>query len=101
MPVLEARLYGHETKTFKITHDSDGRYMIRLQPVAMATVTVSIRPWGTISAGGKMIGENHREFKLPVGRHNLTLANNALGLERIVTVNVREGGNLFQFDLEE
>jgi hypothetical protein len=48
-----------------------------------------------------VVGENHREFQLPVGKHQLILANSALGMERIVTVDVVEGENRFVFEMEE
>jgi serine/threonine protein kinase len=99
---LQARLSGYSPALFAVSRDTPGgQYITELAPVVMGNVTISIRPWGTISAGGKVVGENHREFELPVGRHQLILANSALGMERIVTVDVVEGENRFVFDMEK
>ncbi len=99
---FQARLPGYSPTAFTLSrHTPGGQYITELSPVVMGNVTISIRPWGTISAGGEVVGENHREFQLPVGKHQLILANSALGMERIVTVDVVEGENRFVFDMEK
>jgi hypothetical protein len=98
---FQARLPGYSPTAFTLSrHTPGGQYITELSPVVMGNVTISIRPWGTISAGGEVVGENHREFQLPVGKHQLILANSALELKKVVRINVEEGKNQFQFDLE-
>lgn len=99
---LQARSPGHTPTPFTVYRNNAGdEYTVHLEPTVMGTVKISIRPYGTISLDGKVIGESHRVFELPVGQHLLVLANDKLGLEKVVNINVEEGENLFQFELEE
>jgi hypothetical protein len=101
-PNLEANLYGHQNKSFRIPTEVDKRFVVTLVPLPTGTVRISAKPWAKVSFRGRSEGETPVIIeKVPVGKHTFILSYDPLGVERRVTMDVTEKTNTVSVDMRE
>jgi len=99
-PNLEANLYGHQNKSFRIPTEVDKRFVVTLVPLPTGTVRISAKPWAKVSFRGRSEGETPVIIeKVPVGKHTFILSYDPLGVERRVTMDVTEKTNTVSVDM--
>jgi len=71
-----------------------GTFRTELQPVTGTVEAIQAIPWANVYLGSRLLGETPLTgVLLPVGEHRLRFVNEPLGIDRMITVVVRPGGN--------
>ncbi|GAB4370488.1 MAG: hypothetical protein Kow00128_17550 [Deltaproteobacteria bacterium] len=69
-------------------------FRLEMEPRTGTIPVVQAIPWAKVFDGDRLLGVTPiRSLRLPVGAHTLRFVNEALGVDRIETVEVREEGN--------
>ncbi len=63
----------------------------REEPAGEGELVVSVKPWATVTVKGHGTQDTPARFKLPAGKHKVTLVNDDLDVRVTVTVRIRDG----------
>lgn len=99
---IEANLYGFEPAIIELGSDiSSLEDTVTLTPLPTSDVRVGAKPWAGVYYRGELVDYTPTVVPgVPVGERTFTLVNDALGVTRVVTLNVRSGGeNVVSEDL--